>query len=161
MKLFNLIKKSRRTILGNIRLFLLNFPFKRINAGRNFFCGKNCVVSSKNSINIGHNFYSGHSCHFAANAEIGNDVLFASYVSMVGGDHKIDNKNILIRKSGREDLKTITIKDNVWIGHGVIILHGVTINTGSVIASGSVVTKDIPENAIFGGNPAKLIKYRD
>jgi len=159
--MIKLIKKFRRLFLGSIRLLKLNFPLKKIYVGHNFFCGKNCVVSSKNLINIGDNFYAGHSCHFGANIKIGNDVLFASYVSLVGGDHKIDDKKILIRKSGREPLKTIIIKDNVWIGHGAIILHGVTINTGSIIAAGAVVTKDVPENSIYGGNPAKLIKYRD
>jgi len=159
--MINIIKTLRRWIFGKIRLSVLNFPITRIIVGSNFFCGKNCTVSAKNKILIGKNFYAGHNCHFAANAKIGDDVLFASYVSLVGGDHNIDDKNIIIRKSGREKFKRITIKDNVWVGHGVILLHGITINSGSIIAAGSVVTKDVPENCIYGGNPAKLIKVRD
>lgn len=54
----------------------------------------------------------------------------------------------------------IIVDDDVWIGFQSIILSGVHIGQGAVIAAGSVVTKDVPEYAIFGGVPAKLIKYR-
>lgn len=102
----------------------------------------------------------GHNCHLSANAIIGDDVLLASYVSLVGGDHNIDNIDGPIRSSGRGEFRTITIENNVWIGHGAIIMHGVKIGSGAVIAAGAVVTKDVPSNAIYGGNPAKLIRYR-
>lgn len=102
----------------------------------------------------------GNYCHLAANAQIGDDVLFSSFVSLVGGDHKIDNIKVPIRLSGRDILKQIKIHDNVWIGHGAIIMHGVTIGEGAVIAAGSVVTKDVPANTIVGGNPAKHIRNR-
>ena len=53
----------------------------------------------------------------------------------------------------------IVIKDKVWIGFNSIIMKGVTIGEGAVVAAGSVVTKDVPEYAVVGGNPAKIIKY--
>ena len=49
----------------------------------------------------------------------------------------------------------------VWIGSGDIILPGVNIGDNSVIAAGSVVTKDVPENCLYGGNPAKFIKKNE
>ena len=52
----------------------------------------------------------------------------------------------------------ITIGNKVFIGAGSIILPGATIGDNSVIAAGSVVTKDVPENVVVGGNPAKIIK---
>ncbi|GAB6098076.1 hypothetical protein JCM14469_43310 [Desulfatiferula olefinivorans] len=55
----------------------------------------------------------------------------------------------------------VVIKDFVWLGANVTILPGVTIGEGAVIAAGAVVTKDIPKGAVAGGNPAKVIKYRD
>ncbi|MNE13564.1 Maltose O-acetyltransferase [compost metagenome] len=55
----------------------------------------------------------------------------------------------------------VEIKDFVWCGANVTIVPGVTIGEGAVIAGGSVVTKDVPDYAIVGGNPAKVIKYRD
>ncbi len=53
----------------------------------------------------------------------------------------------------------ITIKDKAWIGFNSIILKGVTIGEGAVVAAGSVVTQDVPDYAVVGGNPAKIIKY--
>lgn len=57
--------------------------------------------------------------------------------------------------------KTIKIGDCVWFGNRVTVVGNVTIGDGAIIAAGSVVTKDIPPLAIVGGNPAKIIKYRD
>ena len=57
--------------------------------------------------------------------------------------------------------KKITIKDNVWLGNRVLIAGNVTIGEGAIIAAGSVVVKDVLDCAIVGGNPAKIIKYRD
>jgi maltose O-acetyltransferase len=116
-------------------------------------------MSRKNKIKIKDNFYMGNYCHLAANAEIGDNVMFGSFVALVGGDHKIDT-DILMRFSGRDVLKTIVIEDNVWIGHGSIIMHGVKISSGAVVAAGSVITKDVEANRIVGGNPAKFIRYR-
>jgi acetyltransferase-like isoleucine patch superfamily enzyme len=57
-------------------------------------------------------------------------------------------------------IKKIIIRDDVWIGSGAKILAGVKINQGAVIGANAVVTKDIPQNAIAVGVPAKVIKYR-
>ncbi len=50
------------------------------------------------------------------------------------------------------------LKENAWIGAGSTIL-GVTVGKNSIVAAGSVVAKDVPDNCIVGGNPAKFIKY--
>jgi len=57
--------------------------------------------------------------------------------------------------------KPIVIKDEVWIGAGSIITQGVTIGRGAVVAAGAVVTKDVPENTVVGGIPAKIIREID
>lgn len=57
-------------------------------------------------------------------------------------------------------LKKTVIKNDVWVGQGVIINAGVTIENGAIIGAGSVVTKNVPAYAIVGGNPAKIIRYR-
>ena len=148
----DLMHKSR---YWKLSLFKRNFS-----VGNNFKLGKNCFVSSKNKIRIGENFFMGNYCHLSSNLEIGKNVMFASFVSCVGGDHNIEDINIKMNQSGSGTLKTTVIKDNVWIGHGAIIMHGVTIEEGSIVAAGSVVTKNISSFSIYGGNPSKLIRKR-
>ena len=57
--------------------------------------------------------------------------------------------------------KCITIGDCVWFGNRVTVCGNITIGEGAIIAAGAVVTKNVPPLAIVGGNPAKVIKYRD
>lgn len=56
--------------------------------------------------------------------------------------------------------KKTTIGNDVWVGKNAVIMSGVKIGDGAVIGSGAVVTKDVPDYAIVGGVPAKVIKYR-
>ena len=56
------------------------------------------------------------------------------------------------------ELGSVHIKRNVWIGAGATILPGVTVGENSIVAAGAVVTKDVPDNTIVGGVPAKWIK---
>jgi acetyltransferase-like isoleucine patch superfamily enzyme len=60
--------------------------------------------------------------------------------------------------SETEEIKPVTIGDNVWIGCKAVILKGITIGEGAVVAAGSVVTKDVPPKTLVGGNPAKVLK---
>ena len=62
------------------------------------------------------------------------------------------------RNSGEEYAKPITFGNNVWIGGSAIVNPGVRVGNNVVIASGAVVTKDVPDNVVVGGNPAKVIK---
>lgn len=57
--------------------------------------------------------------------------------------------------------KEINIGNCVWFGHRVIVVGNVTIGDGAIVAAGSVVVKDVPRCAIVGGNPARILKYRD
>jgi acetyltransferase-like isoleucine patch superfamily enzyme len=83
---------------------------------------------------------------------IGNNVKIGQYTSIM------DNNYHLVDVGDDISGKEIIICDNVWIGIRCIVLPGVTIGKNSVIASGSIVTKDIPENVMAAGVPAKVIK---
>ena len=52
----------------------------------------------------------------------------------------------------------VTIKENAWIGIGAIICPGVTIGRNAIVGAGAVVTKDVQDNVVVGGNPARVIK---
>jgi maltose O-acetyltransferase len=154
------IKLYRRILFGYIRYIFFRFGNYKLKVGSGFYSASGCKISRGRDIVIGDNFFMGYGCHLGASASIGNDVMFASNVALVGGDHKIDNIKTPMRLSGRDLFKTIVIEDNVWVGHAAIIMHGVHIESGAVIGAGSVVTKNVSKNAIVAGNPARLIRYR-
>lgn len=89
----------------------------------------------------------------------GDGVRIASHVSIVGFNHGFDDPGVPIHTQKHESLG-ISIGDDVWIGANAVVLDGVTIGKGAVIAAGAVVSKDVPELAIVGGVPAKVVRYR-
>ena len=64
-------------------------------------------------------------------------------------------------KQGFTPPRAVIIEDDVWIGARVTILPGVHIGKGSVLGAGSVITSDVPPYAVVGGNPARVLKYRN
>ena len=154
------IKSLIKSGVYTFRILRFKWQNKNFKVGKRMKSGKFCVVSRKNTIKVGDDFFMGNFCHLASNLHVGDNVMFASFVACVGGDHKIDRISTTINKSGLDTLKTTYIGNDVWVGHGAIIIHGVRLGEGCVVAAGSVVTKDIPNYAIFGGNPARLIRYR-
>ena len=107
-----------------------------IECGENVFFNVNCVVLDSMKIKIGSN------------------VLFGPGVHIYTATHPLDKMERRISESA----KPVTIGDECWIGGQVVICPGVNIGSGSTIGAGSVVTKDIPENCLAVGNPAKVIR---
>jgi acetyltransferase-like isoleucine patch superfamily enzyme len=109
------------------------------------------------NIHFGNNSYANYNLTILDQAKvtIGNNVMIGPSVQLLTACHPIvaAERNTLIEYS-----KPITIKDNVWIGGGVIVTPGVTIGCNSVIGAGSVVTKDIPDNVVAVGNPCRVIR---
>lgn len=151
-------------------LYLVNFKFRKYNIGKNFHAGRNVFLWAKNNLIIGNNFYIGRNSQIECDAEIGDNVIFANNVSLVGKyDHNFEQIGTPIRLASQIRDKNyawkglqskIIIEDDVWIGYGSIIMSDVKIGKGSIIAAGSVVTKDVVPYSIVGGNPARFIKSR-
>jgi len=106
-------------------------------------------------ITIGKNVFINFDCTFLAlgGITIEDDVLIGPKVSLITENHPLNPKE-------RKGLtgKPILIKKNAWIGANATILPGVTIGENAVVAAGAVVSKDVPDNTIVGGIPAKFIK---
>lgn len=106
-------------------------------------------------ISIGKNVFINHACSFLdmGGITVGDNVLIGPKVNLVSENHPID-------PTQRKSLigKPIVIKNNAWIGAAATILPGITIGENSIVAAGSIVTKDVPDNCIVAGNPAKQIK---
>lgn len=119
-------------------------------------------IISAESMEIGDHvgFNENFFCNAAGGVTIGNYVHFAPNVSILSINHnyRSDKK---IPYDDEYVRKPVVIEDFVWIGYGVMITPGVKIGEGAVIGMGSVVTSDIPAWAIAGGNPARVIGFRD
>lgn len=109
------------------------------------------------NIHVGENFYANFNCVILDVCEIsiGDNCFIAPGVHIYTATHPLNAKE---RISGLEYGKPVTIGNNVWIGGGSIINPGVQVGDNVVIGSGSVVTKDVPDNVVIGGNPARIIK---
>jgi putative colanic acid biosynthesis acetyltransferase WcaF len=91
---------------------------------------------------------------------IGDRSLIGYGVMISSANHNIPPRHGRIFNSGHSRAP-VTIGADVWVGAHSVILAGVTIGDGSVVGAGSIVTKDVPDNVIVGGIPARVIKYRD
>lgn len=122
-------------------------PRANINSGRGVSVGKNCGLA-EGLVIIG-------------DLNAGDDLMLGPDVVMISYNHDYLNPRIPIRSQGITKSRPITIGDDVWIGMRSMIMPGVRIGSHAIVAAGSVVTKNVPDWAIVGGNPAKVIKYRD
>ena len=102
------------------------------------FIGKNSNIVSKKEIIIG------------------AGVTIAPNVCIYDHDH--NHEFISDKKAAQYICAPVKIEDNVWIGANAVICKGVTIGKGAVVAAGATVIKDVPENTLVGGVPAKILK---
>ena len=113
-------------------------------------------------ITIGNHCYFNEYTHIAAinSIKIGNGVQIGRFVLIT--DHSHGNTECIVEE--RPSIRPIVskgpviIEDNVWIGDKATICPGVHVGRNAIIGANSVVTKDVPTNAVVGGNPAKIIR---
>ena len=171
--------------LINTKLFynkcrIIRSPFdirnrRYIDLGEGLTTGTGCRIEAfpkdKNAglcIEFGKNVQINDYVHIAAgeSVKIGNNVLMASKIFISDINHgSYDGKKADLPDTiaVKREISTapVVIKDNVWIGESVCILPGVTIGKNSVIGALSLVSKNIPDNSIAVGNPARVIKKFD
>lgn len=105
--------------------------------------GRSCTINAPVAINLDAPVTIGDRVH------IGNDVL------IVTGSHELGPAE---HRCGTMTRAAVTIGEGVWIASRATLLPGVTIGRGSVVAAGAVVTRDVPENVLVGGVPARVIR---
>jgi len=138
-----------------IRYFFIKNSIEK--CGTNIKIENNVLLSP--FIELGNNIEINEYCRIRANVKIGNDVLLGPGVQLLSINHTFKSLDIPIRLQG-EDVGTIIIGNDVWIGTNAIILPNVVIGNHVIVGAGAIVTRDIPDYAIVAGNPAKIIRYR-
>ena len=116
------------------------------------------------TIKIGPRTHIQPRCQFSAYLSpiiVGSDVEIAPYCAFYPYDHGISKGVSPIAKLPLQTKGGIVVEDGAWLGVGVIILDGVRIGKGGVVGAGAVVTRDVPDGAIVGGSPARVLKMRD
>ncbi|MDF2927786.1 MAG: hypothetical protein K0Q75_24 [Anaerospora sp.] len=156
---FNFIGNYRSIMAVLLRYIILQSVCKT--CGENVSISFSCFVNKLENIRFGNNVSINPFCYLEAsgNISIGNDVMIAHGVTIMSETHNYSSMDISMKDQGISS-KEVVIEDNVWIGAKATILYGITIHSGAIIGANAVVTKDVPSNAIVGGVPAKIIKYR-
>ena len=124
--------------------------------GENIFIEPSFKCDYGYNISVGNSFFANFDCVMLDSCKItiGENCFLAPGVHLYTATHPLDP----VERLEIEFCKPITIGNNVWIGGHSTINPGVTIGNNVVVASGSVITKDVPNNVLVGGNPARIIK---
>ena len=161
--LINILKRIRNYLLRTV-------VYRKYQIGKGFYSGIRVRIWARKTVIIGKNFYIGRDSFIESDVIIGDNVIWANRVALVGKyDHHYQQVGVPISLASRIrdenyswlGIDNVTvIEDDVWVGYGSTIISGVKIGTGSIIATGSLVTKDVEPYSIYGGVPAVKLKDR-
>lgn len=162
-----LLALARRIVMPVYRSWIVRGP---VTLGDDVHIGPGSRVECWRGLDIGDHVYIGKYCSIVVDGRIGDDVLIANNVGLVGRhDHDHRAIGVGIRRApwiGDADYdgpgldRPLIVESDVWIGFGSVILSGVTVGRGAIVAAGSVVIADVPPYAVVAGNPAGVISQR-
>lgn len=164
LKYYPFVKLSMKGSVGRrVKVNFFEFGSKRLRIilSDKAYIHDDVLIQGSGTISLGEYSYIGSFSVVGSNdmISIGNNVIIAQNVSIRDTDHNFSNTDRPMNQQGITTAPVI-IENDVWIAHGAIILKGVKIGTGAIVAAGAVVSNDVPQYAIVGGVPAKVIKFR-
>lgn len=148
---------------------------KYMKIGKNFRAGKNMILQCWDEyegdgflpgLQIGDNARFGENCHIGCTNSIvigdnllaGRNIYITDHFHGVGSMKEVD---IPPKKRSLYSKGEVNIGKNVWLGENVVILPGVTIGNNVTIGANAVVTKDLPDNCVAAGVPARIIRMKE
>jgi len=135
----------------------------RVELGRWSWIGDGCKIRAHEGVvSIGAKSVLGQECTLTSyqRISIGRECIIADRAMMIDFDHNVDDVERPIREQGIRK-RDVHVGHNVWIGYGACILRGVTVGDNVVIGTSSVLTRDVPDDAVVAGVPARVIRMRE
>jgi len=133
-----------------------------VRIGRWAWIGHDCKIRShEGEVSIGAKTVMGQECTISSyqHVSIGRECIIADRVMMIDFDHGVTEVERPIRAQGIYK-RDVRVGNNIWIGYGACVLRGVSVGDNSVIGTNAVVTRDLPENAVAAGVPARVVRMR-
>ncbi len=134
----------------------------KLHLGRWCWIGHGCKIRvHEGEVHVGAKTAVGQECTISAfrHVSIGRECIVADRVMLIDFDHGVVEVERPIRLQGIYK-RDVRIGHNVWIGYGACFLRGVTVGDNAIVGTSAVVTRDVPADAVVGGNPARRIRMR-
>ena len=138
-------------------------PNAKVVLGRWSWLGDGCKIRAHEGVvEVGAKSVLGQECTVSCyqHISIGRECIIADRTMMIDFDHGTAEVERPIREQGIYK-RDVRVGHNVWIGYGACILRGVSVGENSVIGTSTVVTKQVPDNAVVAGTPARVIRMRE
>jgi acetyltransferase-like isoleucine patch superfamily enzyme len=142
------INLSQGVVISNGALIVATTE-KAKNKVANLYIGENSVINEYANIRAS-----------GGEISIGSNTMVAQGVSIIATNHNIHTNKLMIEDVWEQSKSDVFVGNNVWLGAHCVLLPGVKVGDGAVVAAGAVVNKDIGENEIWGGVPARYINTR-
>lgn len=133
-----------------------------VHLGRWSWIGHGCKIRAhEGEVRIGAKTVLGQECTISAfqHVSIGRECIVADRVMFIDFDHGVVEVDRPIREQGIYK-RDVRVGNNVWVGYGACILRGARVGDNCVIGTDSIVTKDVPDDAVVAGVPARVVRMR-
>jgi acetyltransferase-like isoleucine patch superfamily enzyme len=138
-------------------------PEASVRIGRWAWIGHDCKIRShQGEVSIGAKTVIGQECTISSyqHVSIGRECIIADRVMLIDFDHGVTEVERPIREQGIYK-RDVRVGNNVWMGYGACVLRGVTVGDNSIIGTSAVVTRDLAENSVAAGVPARVVRMRE
>jgi acetyltransferase-like isoleucine patch superfamily enzyme len=138
-------------------------PRARVELGRWSWIGHGTKVRAHEGVvSIGAKTVLGQECTISAyqRISIGRECVIADRVMLIDFDHVVVDVERPVREQGIYK-RDVRVGNNVWVGYGACILRGVTVGDNAIVGASAVVTRDVPDNAVVAGSPARIVRMRE